>query len=338
MSNFNTLRCLAFGLVLFASVQPSFAEEKKVCEFKYFDIPVGRIAFTLIKGNSRDIYVADFKELAVFPVITNNVADEAPAFSPDGKKIAFHSDLNGDRDIYIANADGTDTQQITTTTGEDEFPSWNPEGNKLVFQGSRNGKDTHIYIVGTDGTNLQALTSGEKKQYSPRWSRRGDEILFATNTEWPGWDIVIYNFQTKAERVISKGFGSYTRPFFHPDGSGFLFSYGAGEDIDIWQAFKGNATPIAIVAKEGRQLDGIFDDTARFIFFVSEEAPGDGKFQLFVYDSLKPVTNKLGETIDRISQVMLCDGAVRHPSWTPFPSIESLMKEEKRKKKVGNGK
>jgi TolB protein len=54
---------------------------------------------------------------------TNPAADEDPAFSPDGKKIAFMSDRSGDSDFYKMKANGTELVRLTadpaTTFGAD---------------------------------------------------------------------------------------------------------------------------------------------------------------------------------------------------------------------------
>ena len=59
--------------------------------------------------------------------------DSAPAWSPDGRQIAFESNLDGDMEIYVMNADGTNVRQITHNTLWDEGPAWSPDGTKFVF-------------------------------------------------------------------------------------------------------------------------------------------------------------------------------------------------------------
>ena len=59
--------------------------------------------------------------------------DSAPAWSPDGRQIAFESTMDGDREIYVMNADGTNIRQLTHNTLWDEGPAWSPDGTKLAF-------------------------------------------------------------------------------------------------------------------------------------------------------------------------------------------------------------
>src|SRR4029453_10550554 len=82
----------------------------------------------------------------------------APAWSPDGRTIAFFSDSK----IYLMNADGSEHRPLTRplTAGKRSL-AWSPDGRKLAFL---NDEDCHqfcfnLYVVGSDGSGLRNLTS-----------------------------------------------------------------------------------------------------------------------------------------------------------------------------------
>ena len=84
--------------------------------------------------------------------ITSGAAwDEEPAWSPDGKWIAFASDRNGNFDIYAVRPDGTGLRQLTASTCEDTEPSWSPDGSRIVFT-SRRGGFPHLWTMNANGT------------------------------------------------------------------------------------------------------------------------------------------------------------------------------------------
>jgi TolB protein len=57
--------------------------------------------------------------------LTNNAASDVnPGWSPDGKKIVFHSLRDGNREIYVMNADGSNPTRLTTDPTDDVGPDW----------------------------------------------------------------------------------------------------------------------------------------------------------------------------------------------------------------------
>jgi TolB protein len=55
--------------------------------------------------------------------------DSGPAWSPEGRRIAFFSRRNGNTDIYVMNADGSGLRRVTHSPAYDFTPSWSPERN-----------------------------------------------------------------------------------------------------------------------------------------------------------------------------------------------------------------
>jgi len=52
--------------------------------------------------------------------------DVVPAWSPDGRKIAFSSNRDGNPEIYVMNDDGSGQTRLTTDPGTDVVPAWSP--------------------------------------------------------------------------------------------------------------------------------------------------------------------------------------------------------------------
>lgn len=312
-----------------AAAQPKEKDDEFVIE--YFDITDGRIAFSYVTQSGEDIYLLDFFDLTVLPIVATKGVDQAPTFSPDGKKIAFHSDVSGNFDIYVANSDGTDLLQLTTSPDADKGPSWSPDGKKIVFYSNRGTPGTDIYIMDADGSKQTLVPTFEsRKNMSPRWSPRGDELLIGTNTEWPGWDIIVYNLSTKDKKVITDGLSSYSRPSWHPDGGSFLFAFGSAEEVDIYRGVKGASMPQALITRPGQDLDPVYDHQGQRIFFSAEETPGAKDFKLYLFDpsglKAKPGTEKLVEENKPYIRILKSRGSVRYPSWTGVPSLASVKK------------
>jgi TolB protein len=110
----------------------------------------------------------------------NNPSPAAPAWSPDGTKIAFggyplYTNFGGG-DIYTIRPDGSNMARLTNTPdADDSFPDWSPDGRKLVATNDAGG----IYTMNPDGTGVTTL--GQPDGGSPSWSPDGRRMTFFRN-------------------------------------------------------------------------------------------------------------------------------------------------------------
>jgi len=123
-----------------------------------------------------------------------------PAWSPDGKRIAFVRGKGRNSDIYVMNADGTHRRKITKSLSEDAFPSWSPDGKTIAFthltpehtdigayeiyaigvNGTGQRRLTHARM-GIDGKNQRRLTHNPASDAFEAWSPDGNRIAFLSD-------------------------------------------------------------------------------------------------------------------------------------------------------------
>ena len=103
--------------------------------------------------------------------------DGSPAWSPDGKRIAFYSERDGNAEIYVMNADGTAVTRLTNSTADEGYPSWSPDGKRIAFM-RRTGR-TELFTMNADGSDQKPLLTVDKGDaIDPRWSPDGARIVF----------------------------------------------------------------------------------------------------------------------------------------------------------------
>ena len=109
------------------------------------------------------------------PLISSSRKDFEPAYSPDGRRIAFSSRRTGALRIWVCNSDGTEPAELAPFPAY--RPRWSPDGDQIVFQAAVEG-NTDIYVVKTSGGIPRRLTTDPGLDQNPEWSREGDWIYF----------------------------------------------------------------------------------------------------------------------------------------------------------------
>jgi len=109
-------------------------------------------------------------------VTTHEANDRHPAWSPDGKWLAFETRRDGQWDLYVVNVAG-ELRRLTTDFASDRYPNWDPSGTKIVFQSDRAGSpELHIYDLQTGSVSMLASLTGA--ELFPAWSPDGSTIAF----------------------------------------------------------------------------------------------------------------------------------------------------------------
>ena len=109
---------------------------------------------------------------------------ETPAWSPDGRKLAFVSRRDGNSEIYVMNADGSEQENLSRQPASDSHPSWSRDGRKLAFVSRRDG-NAEIYVMNADGSGLRNVTRTPRDDLGPAWSPDGRAIAFVQKKCWP---------------------------------------------------------------------------------------------------------------------------------------------------------
>ena len=146
--------------------------------------PQPRIVFARSAGvtdsSDRDeIYTMAADGTDVVRLTHNSVEDSFPAFSPDGRFIAFASARRGTPHIYVMNADGTAARRLTNSPNADSLPEWSPDGTWIVF--TRNyvlQQQSDLFRVRSRGGALTRLTSTPEIEFAPEWSPDGNRIAY----------------------------------------------------------------------------------------------------------------------------------------------------------------
>ena len=94
-----------------------------------------------------DIYVMDADGSDAERLTYFGFKSTFPAWSPDGRRIAFESDIGINSEIYMMNADGSDIVGLTDSAGS-ASPAWSPDGRRIAFLSDVDGNgNTDIHVI-----------------------------------------------------------------------------------------------------------------------------------------------------------------------------------------------
>jgi Tol biopolymer transport system component len=178
-------------------------------------------------GPDFEIFVMDADGTNPTQITFNELDDEVPAWSPNGKKIVFQRDfatVRGeiDFDLFTVKANGGRERRLMNTPGVQEVDAdWSRRGDKIAFVSDRDGDD-EIYTMKPDGSRLRQLTFNDAPSAfdgHPNWSPDGRMIAFTSERDLTPET----EFQVEIYTMRADG-GEQTRLTFH-DLSDFLPSW-----------------------------------------------------------------------------------------------------------------
>ena len=166
----------------------------------------------------------------VVPLTTLTGYEILPAFSPDGKQVAFvwTGDHQNNQDVYVKVVGDERALRLTTHPATDWFPAWSPDGRYIAFASMRDGGG--IYLVSPLGGPERKLSS-LRTMSRPSWSADGKSLLVAQIHEegkpGPG-DGALYLIPVASEgdprEILAAPRGTWYRdPAYSRDGRSLAF-------------------------------------------------------------------------------------------------------------------
>ena len=197
-----------------------------------------KLAFVSFGKNGWQIRVYSLKTHRYLPFHEPAGQALSPAWSPNGKKLAYSLSATGNPDIYTCNVNGTHLRRITAFLGPNVQPVWNPKTGTQIAWVSGMTKLPQIYMMDSDGSNVSRMTDGGYAT-SPSWSPNGQLLSFAWDRSYGpgapgGEDIYIMDIASRKWEQLTHGDGVNDFPSWSPDGRHIVFQRRMGSSTNIW--------------------------------------------------------------------------------------------------------
>ena len=252
---------------------------------------------------TKEVYFADYDGANVRRVTISRTLNNNPAWSPDGRSIAYTA-WRPYMDILVSHIYQGRLESPASGSADTQnwLPAWSPDGAQLVFTSNRDGQP-ELYTINADGSGLRRLTNHPGIDTSPTWSPQGHQLAFVSDRTGSPQVYVVGADGTGLRRIT---FESHCdRPTWSPapyNEIAYSSQTGPGHDIKV----------VDLATNEVRQLTfGLgtnespsYSPNGRHVAFSSTR--GSGNKQIWVI-------GRDGRGLRRITSV----GNNEMPSWSP---------------------
>ncbi|MCX6640771.1 MAG: hypothetical protein NTW14_09865 [bacterium] len=203
----------------------------------------------------------------------------SPAWSPNGKQIAFTSFGVYQADIFIYDLDAKSSRPFFSAPGVDQAPAWSPDGQWLAYSSSVDG-NAEIYVCRTDGGVAKRLTYSWSIETSPCWSPSGHEIAY-TSDQLGKPQVFIMDTDGANQRRLTM-IGEYNdSPAWSPRGDLIAYVRRDTDGFQIYVTDPRGERHVKATTGPGYNMDPSWSPDGMRIAFTSDRT---GIFQIYTMD------------------------------------------------------
>jgi len=264
-----------------------------------------RIAWVRETESGKQVVTSDWDGANPQP-LTGASINLLPAWSPDGKTVAFTSFRGGAAHIYAAEVASRQVRPLIVSGDFATGGSWSPDGSHLIFSSSVDD-NTDVWLAQADGSSARRITDARGIDISASWSPDGKHVAFVSERAGTPQIYTMAADGSEVRRVTFQG--NYNQePAWSPKGDLIAFS---GRDehrvFDLYTVAVEGGKVTRLTQNQGTNEKPSWAPNGRYVLFSSTRS---GRRQLWV--TQPDGSNQHAVTSEKMG--------ASDPAWGPLPA------------------
>jgi len=238
-----------------------------------------KIVFISNRDENDELYMMDYDGHNQTRITFNKIKDYMPAWSADGRNIAYTSYRKGRAGLYTLNPYEGKIVEVSNE-GTNFGPSFSPDGKKLAFCSTLQEGNSEIYVANADGSKIKRLTFNKAIDTAPTWSPTSRELAFTSDRSGTP-QIYIMDAEGSNVRRASYGGNYFDGPAWSPTGDMIVYVSRVDNVFDIYVLNLRTNQTFKITESYARNESPTWSPDGRHIIFSSNRT---GTIQLYSID------------------------------------------------------